>query len=375
MSEAPYILHTWPAKWNIHSLDPTCLAAVMYLQLTIPGKFQVAECTNPDESSNGQLPFMTHGHLIISSLPAIMSFIASLSKSSRTSGATDIDASLSASQKAQRTAWYAHIEANIGDLVSHMFYGIDANFRGLTNPALASGMPIPQKYYVPGRIRETYRPRLEALGLWCLPAVEEEEKSPFSKEEKKQEDHKGTFARVFEREKILEKARTTLGVHTRLLDGRQFFFGDRPTCLDVYLASHILLLASPPFPDSVLQALLLESYPNLVDHARRVQAEVARAPPFGHVTASTTSLRSLILRPFNRNSTEVNAPDADDLRFRRMTWAWVVFAATAAVYHVVQFSRAITIVRGRMEDEEEGIAEDEEGVAEEEEEGVAEDEE
>ncbi|KIK98722.1 hypothetical protein PAXRUDRAFT_823574 [Paxillus rubicundulus Ve08.2h10] len=353
MSEAPYILHTWPSKWNLKSLDPTCLAAVMYLQLTIPGKFRVAESTNPDESSNGQLPFMTHEHLVFSSLPAIISFVTSLSKSSRTSGATDIDASLTTFQKAQRTAWYAHIEANIGDLVSHMLYGIDANFRGLTQPALANEMPLPQKYYVPGRIRETYKPRLEASGLWSLPGAEQEKKNPFTKEEKKEEDHKGTFARVFEREKVLEKARTTLGAHARLLEGKQFFFGDRPTSIDLYLASHILLLADPPFPDSVLQALLLESYPVLIDHARRVQAEVARAPPYEHLMGSTASL---IPRSFNWGTNETNAPDADDIRFRRMRLIWVAMVAAIAMCHVALFTSTLAAMeeQGEEEEEEEG---------------------
>lgn len=27
-------------------------------------------------------------------------------------------------------------------------------------------MPIPQRYYVPNRIRELYKPRLETIGLW-----------------------------------------------------------------------------------------------------------------------------------------------------------------------------------------------------------------
>lgn len=27
-------------------------------------------------------------------------------------------------------------------------------------------MPIPQRYYVPNRIRELHKPRLEAVGLW-----------------------------------------------------------------------------------------------------------------------------------------------------------------------------------------------------------------
>jgi sorting and assembly machinery component 37 len=39
--------------------------------------------------------------------------------------------------------------------------------------------PVPQKYYVPGRIRDTYIPRLEAVGLWNLPEEENnKEKKP-----------------------------------------------------------------------------------------------------------------------------------------------------------------------------------------------------
>lgn len=134
MSDAPYILHIWPSKWNLQSLDPTCLAAVMYLQLTIPGKFKVAPCTNPDKSPNGkhpfrvgpmivltmcigQLPFLTHGHVAVSTFPSIVAFVASLAKSSGASGAIDLDASLTSLQKAERVALYAHVEACISDLV------------------------------------------------------------------------------------------------------------------------------------------------------------------------------------------------------------------------------------------------------------------
>ena len=85
-----------------------------------------------------------------------------------------------------------------------MFYGIDTNFWGLTNPALASEMPVPQKYYVASRIRETYRPRLEAAGLWSLPS-QEEQKSLFDKDKKKKEDYTVTFSRAFEREKVVDE--------------------------------------------------------------------------------------------------------------------------------------------------------------------------
>jgi sorting and assembly machinery component 37 len=231
MSDAPYILYIWPSKWDLQSLDPTCLAAVMYLQLTIPGKFKVAPCTNPDKSPNGkhpfrvgptivltmcigQLPFLTHGHVAVSTFPSIVAFVASLAKSSGASGVIDLDASLTRLQKAERVALYAHVEACISDLVvsqsrfanvllpirlnvqSHMFYGNDTNFWGLTNPALASEMSIPQKYYVASRIREVYRPRLEAAGLWGLPAEEEQE------DKKKKRDYTVTFSRAFERKKV-----------------------------------------------------------------------------------------------------------------------------------------------------------------------------
>jgi hypothetical protein len=63
-------------------------------------------------------------------------------------------------------------------------------------------LPIPQRYYVPGRIRDSYRPRLEASGLWNLPGVEEE-KGAF-KETKKPEiqDRNTKYVKVFEREKV-----------------------------------------------------------------------------------------------------------------------------------------------------------------------------
>lgn len=95
---------------------------------------------------------------------------------------------------------------------SHIFYGVDSNFWGLTKPTLASIMPVPQRYYVPGRIRESYRPRLESSGLWSIPAAEQEKKNPFSKDQRKQEDNKGTFARVFEREKVIMLITTCLPV-------------------------------------------------------------------------------------------------------------------------------------------------------------------
>ena len=47
------VLHIWPGAFGLASIEPTCLAAVLYLQLVIPGKFTVEESATPDYSPNG----------------------------------------------------------------------------------------------------------------------------------------------------------------------------------------------------------------------------------------------------------------------------------------------------------------------------------
>jgi sorting and assembly machinery component 37 len=78
-------------------------------------------------------------------------------------------------------------------------------------------LPIPQRYYVPGRIRESFRPRLEAAQLWNLPGIEEEvkfwERSRLNMP--KEEDQKAKFKRVFEREKVI--CRMASAVSARLI--------------------------------------------------------------------------------------------------------------------------------------------------------------
>lgn len=87
-----------------------------------------------------------------------------------------------------------------------MFYSLNANWFRLTLPALANMLPLPQRYYVPARIRESYRPRLEAAELWNLPGIEQEEevKTWFGEKPKaeKDSDHKEQFKKVFERERV-----------------------------------------------------------------------------------------------------------------------------------------------------------------------------
>ncbi len=47
------VLHVWPGKWDLPTINPECLAAILYAQIVAPGGFVVEECTNPDLSPNG----------------------------------------------------------------------------------------------------------------------------------------------------------------------------------------------------------------------------------------------------------------------------------------------------------------------------------
>ena len=111
-------------------------------------------------------------------------------------------------------------------------------------------MPIPQRYYVPNRIRELYKPRLEAAGLW---PTETETPSGQSKlgasllgKPPPAKDPKEIARNVFALEQVrspcfsiiiclespqtLEKARTCLDTYTKLLNGHMFFHHEKCAC-------------------------------------------------------------------------------------------------------------------------------------------------
>ena len=88
---------------------------------------------------------------------------------------------------------------------NHTLYSPQENWSGVTGPALVSMLPVPQRYYVPSRIRTSYKARLEAAELWHVPEIENEPEEPGrllgrrKKHHPPSEPHK--FKTAFEREK------------------------------------------------------------------------------------------------------------------------------------------------------------------------------
>jgi len=200
---------------------------------------------------------------------------------------------------------------------------------------------LPQRYYIPGRIRQSYRARLEAAGLWDLDTVDEEESKPFRvTRTKKQEGDKKVFQQAFSREKVLEKARTALDIYARLLGERGFVYSDRPTTLDIFLAGHILLLLDPPFPDPFIQNLIKDSYPTLASHARRVHSyafgPLGSAVPLHVFPAEGFSWRSFLPSPpATRRPTKQTD---EDFHFMRMRWGFYGVALGSLAVYIVAAS-------------------------------------
>ncbi|KAL1741320.1 hypothetical protein HDZ31DRAFT_45690 [Schizophyllum fasciatum] len=277
-------LYVWPGEWGLPSMDPACLAAILYLQLAVPGRYIVSHCLNPDLSPTGQLPFLRDGDTEVSTLPSILDHV---------SAERDLNAlaGLSATERAQLVAWSAHAQLNLGDLVSHVFFSVNKNWNKLTHPALASRLPIPQRYYMPGRIRELHRPRLTTAGLWN-PGADDGERRPLKEAIKPRPSQSASYARAFEREKALEKARSSLDVYARRLQSNKLFFSSLTT-LDFIVAAHVLLLVDPPFPENILRDLLNNQYPALVAHARHVLS-LATPLPAAIEEAPGFSIQSLL---------------------------------------------------------------------------------
>ncbi|KIO32509.1 hypothetical protein M407DRAFT_18562 [Tulasnella calospora MUT 4182] len=312
-------LYVWPGAWNLPSIDAQCLIAILYLQLSFPGRFKIVECANPDVSPLGQLPFLVHENHSVSTVPAILAYLEGFEESTSPRPierlATDdelpitpaIDAGLSPGERAKTAAWTSYIDTHLGDLVLQSFYALAPNYRKLTLPTLASFLPIPQKYYVPGRLRDMYKPRLEAADLWDLAEDDgNDEQGAATKKatkwmrnplEKAKEEVTGDeppeqVKKAFVREKLIERCRATFQLLEGLVPNGSFMFGDRPSSLDLHLAAHILLILHAPLPNPLLRTLVLESFSTLIDHALLVRTfafPTQALPPTDSIVSSPVS--------------------------------------------------------------------------------------
>ncbi|PVF98821.1 hypothetical protein CPB86DRAFT_825519 [Serendipita vermifera] len=270
MTDQELTLYIWPHHWNLPSFDAECLACVLYLQINFSGSYNIVECTDPDLSPTGTLPFLKHGDKTIGTSRYIMNHLSNI-KNGDDAGLRGNGEKDERMSKAQRTAWSAYVNTHLKELLNHILYVDPENYKAGVHAALAQLLPIPARYYLPARLRLQIRTELEAVGLWTLEDEEEKpKKGPFDKPTDIVDEKDKIIHEAFNKEKILEKARIVFDILNPLLAHRSFFLANQPTILDMEIASFILVFIHAPVAKNPVSKLLNESYPSLVDHSERI---------------------------------------------------------------------------------------------------------
>lgn len=84
----------------------------------------------------------------------------------------------------------------------HCLFAIKKNYAECTHNAFTSILPVPARYYLPARIRETARIRLQASGLWHTDEDSEPKRGPFDKPTGLKEERDKIISEAFTKEKV-----------------------------------------------------------------------------------------------------------------------------------------------------------------------------
>lgn len=127
---------------------------------------------------------------------------------------------------------------------------------------------------------------------------------------------------------------------------------NRISSIDVIIAAHILLLANPPFPGSLIKDLVNNSYPTLVSYAQRIYDQAFEE---GHspiqFASPTSSLWSLIPSWPKTPDPSGNSSRQEDINYNRMSWGFISFGVGAlATYLVLVGSKVSNVLKDLSEE-------------------------
>ncbi|ADV23740.1 Hypothetical Protein CGB_H0470W [Cryptococcus gattii WM276] len=403
MSRPSIILHATPPLHPLPASDAESLYYAALLQLAAPDGWAF---TRGDWGDNGgKLPFITHlAHPVP---PAHLSSLPSF---------TDPDEVLEDGEKLDSACWKAYIEGTVVDIVSHTYYSLPPNYPSTIAKSQFTGLSFPMNQYIPQRIRSIVKSRLEFVGLWGLGGLNIGESDAEDEDRKRQEEQfvvgpGGTTTprawtgwrsgqetekrrRKWGEQQLEQKIRAIFDPLARRLGEKTYFFGQRPTTLDLALFAQLALVLAPTLPNPLLSNILRSSYPSLVAHHDRVLKRLFSSWSTVPMVVNQTPMRTTWVETFaswlpgpsksrtqppssSSTNSKADGKAQDDpssklktdkqKAFERGRWLWFAGAAVSMVTYLL-VSGVVAFEFGDEGEDEEWVAYEEDGEEEEDEE-------
>ncbi|KAI5791956.1 putative mitochondrial import receptor subunit [Geopyxis carbonaria] len=253
-------LHVWGPGFTLPSIDPLCLAAISYLNLTLPkDSWSLVASSNPLLSPTKSLPALRENDIWVSGFAPIVEYL-----SQRIPVSLDAD-NLDSLEAAKCTAFTAYIITRAQEILDLSLYVSHQNFVSAVRPLYTRLLPFPVQYYLPSSLRSAAKARTDHLGLTLIDVEPEKEITPASMAE-------SSAARATAAEKLVREANvpksllktspeTSLNIRLaalcdefmetlekRLGAGRYMLGDNLPSSLDCLTLAYLALLLIPQLP-------------------------------------------------------------------------------------------------------------------------------
>lgn len=153
-------VYTWGPAFGLPSIDPECLAILLYMKEALPSDvWRIIPCNDPSISPSNLLPALNHNGAWTSGYLPIIEYVKSHVRCKNN------DDGLGPAQQADAVAYCAFLTANAAPLVDLSLYVSAANWSTTTRPAYSTLLPFPLTWTLPPLIRAEAIKRAEHLGL------------------------------------------------------------------------------------------------------------------------------------------------------------------------------------------------------------------
>ncbi|KAF8544676.1 Tom37 C-terminal domain-containing protein [Trichophaea hybrida] len=247
-------LHVWGPGFGLPSIDPLCLSAIAYLNLTVPrSEWTLIPSSNPLLSPSKSLPALRDNHTWATGLQPIIEYLRQRFPN------CDLDNMSTDREKASCTAFTALIQSRAQEIVDLSLYVSHKNFSAVTRPRFAKMLGWPVCYYLPLQARSAARERTRHLGFRSIDITQKQEEPALGETAGEKAAREATGPSPATKAlkdsaaniKLAALCDDLLGALTKQLGQSRFLFGDdAPASVDCVAIGYLALLLIPEMPQS-----------------------------------------------------------------------------------------------------------------------------